>query len=77
MTLRIILPSKLPIEIHGKLMFHIDHLRATVRCINLSIITGLNFSQYNTVTCDSVENRVLGRIIGLKMESVTGGWRKL
>ena len=56
MTLRIILPSKLSFEIHGKLTFHLDHVRATVRCINLSVITGLNFSQYNTVSCDSVEN---------------------
>jgi hypothetical protein len=77
MTLRIILPSKLPVEIHGKLTFHLDYVRATVRCINLSIITGLNFSQYNTVSCDSVENIVLGRIIGLKMELVTGGWRRM
>jgi hypothetical protein len=37
-------------------IFHLDHVRATVRCINLSVITGLNFSQYNTVSCDSVEN---------------------
>jgi len=43
----------------------------------LSIITGLNFSQYSTLSYDSVENRVLRRIIGLKMELVTGGWRKL
>lgn len=77
MTLRIILPSKLPIEMHGKLMFRLDHVRATVRCVNLSVITGLNFSQYSTVSYDSAENRILGRIIGLKMEFVTGGWRRL
>lgn len=58
-------------------MFHLDRVRATVRCINQSLIKGLKFSQYSTVSCDSVENRVQGRIIGLKLESVTGGWRKL
>jgi hypothetical protein len=29
------------------------------------------------VSGDGVENRVMGKIIGVKMEEVTGDWRKL